>query len=159
MKRLQILVVFLVLSVSLMYTAEAARSRTSNQNSFRRAANGIYQTLSSVFGEDNIRGSYKVSLYDTGIVSVMVRFDWSEQLRQSCSQWRPGNKRAPAWPTISRMPFWKISIYPIFYPFGYDAICRSDRLHIENDTCPLCNNWIICFVAYQTLSFVDRCWA
>lgn len=62
MKRLQLLVVFLVLSVSLMYTAEAARSRTSNQNSFRRAANGIYQTLSSVFGEDNIRGSYKVSL-------------------------------------------------------------------------------------------------
>uniref|UniRef100_A0A3Q3FHQ1 Bri3 binding protein n=1 Tax=Labrus bergylta TaxID=56723 RepID=A0A3Q3FHQ1_9LABR len=35
------------------------RSRTSTQNSFRRAANGIYQTLSNVFGEDNIRGLYK----------------------------------------------------------------------------------------------------
>ncbi|XP_047197327.1 BRI3-binding protein [Hippoglossus stenolepis] len=60
MKGLRFLVVFLVLSASLLCgTGEAARSRTSNQNSFRRAANGIYQTLSSVFGEDNIRGFYQ----------------------------------------------------------------------------------------------------
>ena len=61
MKGIRFFVFFLVLSTSLLCTAEAARSRTSNQNSFRRAANGIYQTLSSVFGEDNIRGLYKVS--------------------------------------------------------------------------------------------------
>ena len=60
MKGIGFFVVFLVLSASLPPTAEAGRSRTSNQNSFRRAANGIYQTLSSVFGEDNIRGLYKV---------------------------------------------------------------------------------------------------
>lgn len=60
MKGINIFVVFLVLSASLLYTSEAARSRTSNQNSFRRAANGIYQTLSSLFGEDNIKSLYKV---------------------------------------------------------------------------------------------------
>lgn len=60
MKGIKYIIVFLVLSASLMCTSEAARSRTSNQNSFRRAANGIYQTLSSVFGEDNIKGLYKV---------------------------------------------------------------------------------------------------
>uniref|UniRef100_W5M1L1 Bri3 binding protein n=1 Tax=Lepisosteus oculatus TaxID=7918 RepID=W5M1L1_LEPOC len=40
---------------------EAARSRkdSSSQNSFRRAANGLYQTLSSIFGEDNIRALHK----------------------------------------------------------------------------------------------------
>lgn len=62
MKGVRIVVFFLVLSASLMCTTEAARSRTSSQNSFRRAASGIYQTLSSVFGEDNIRGFYKVSV-------------------------------------------------------------------------------------------------
>ncbi|XP_061881808.1 BRI3-binding protein [Entelurus aequoreus] len=51
---------FLRLSASMFSEAEAARSRTgSSQNSFRRAANGVYQTLSSVFGEDSIRGLYK----------------------------------------------------------------------------------------------------
>uniref|UniRef100_H3DEE6 Bri3 binding protein n=2 Tax=Tetraodon nigroviridis TaxID=99883 RepID=H3DEE6_TETNG len=59
MKGINIFLVFLVLSASLLCTSEAARSRTSNQNSFRRAANGIYQTLSSLFGEDNIKGLYK----------------------------------------------------------------------------------------------------
>lgn len=62
MRGIRFLVVFMVLSASLLCTAEAGRGRTSNQNSFRRAANGIYQTLSSVFGEDNIRGLYKVSV-------------------------------------------------------------------------------------------------
>lgn len=61
MERIRFFVFFLVLSASLLGKAESGRSRTSNQNSFRRAANGIYQTLSSVFGEDNIRGLYKVS--------------------------------------------------------------------------------------------------
>lgn len=60
MKGIQFFLLFLVLSASLLCTSEAARSRTSNQNSFRRAANGIYQTLSSLFGEDNIKGLYKV---------------------------------------------------------------------------------------------------
>lgn len=64
MKGIRFFVIFLVLSASVLYRTEAARSRTSNQNSFRRAANGIYQTLSSVFGEDNIRGLYKVSVED-----------------------------------------------------------------------------------------------
>ncbi|XP_071339186.1 BRI3-binding protein [Trachinotus anak] len=59
MKGIGFFVVFLVLSASLLCTAEAGRSRTSNQNSFRRAANSVYQTLSNVFGEDNIRGLYK----------------------------------------------------------------------------------------------------
>ncbi|PWA15864.1 hypothetical protein CCH79_00008982 [Gambusia affinis] len=61
MKESRIFVIFLVLSASLLCTAEAGRGRSgsSSQNSFRRAANGIYQTLSSVFGEDNIRALYK----------------------------------------------------------------------------------------------------
>ena len=55
-------VIVLVLFASLLCAAEAARRKdSSTQNSFRRAANGIYQTLSNVFGEDNIRGLYKVS--------------------------------------------------------------------------------------------------
>lgn len=62
MRGFRLFVVFLALSVSLMCTTEAARSRTSNQNSFRRAANGVYQTLSSIFGEDNMKGIYKVSV-------------------------------------------------------------------------------------------------
>lgn len=62
MKGSRVLVVVLVLSVSLLCPAVAGRGRSggSNQNSFRRAANGIYQTLSSVFGEENIRALYKV---------------------------------------------------------------------------------------------------
>ncbi|XP_015249620.1 BRI3-binding protein [Cyprinodon tularosa] len=61
MKGSRVLVVVLVLSVSLLCPAVAGRGRSggSNQNSFRRAANGIYQTLSSVFGEENIRALYK----------------------------------------------------------------------------------------------------
>ena len=62
MKGLKIVLALSCLLVSLFCVAEAARNRkdSSNQNSFRRAANGIYQTLSNVFGEDNIRGLYKV---------------------------------------------------------------------------------------------------
>ncbi|XP_034026306.1 BRI3-binding protein [Thalassophryne amazonica] len=59
MKTIRSVAVFLVLLVSLLCVAESARSRTNNQNSFRRAANGVYQTLSSVFGEDNIRALHK----------------------------------------------------------------------------------------------------
>uniref|UniRef100_A0A1A8G4Y6 Bri3 binding protein n=1 Tax=Nothobranchius korthausae TaxID=1143690 RepID=A0A1A8G4Y6_9TELE len=59
MKGIRFFVIFLVLSASLLCKAEAGRSRTSNQNSFRRAANGFYLTLCSVFGEDNIRGLYR----------------------------------------------------------------------------------------------------
>ncbi|KAJ8263724.1 hypothetical protein COCON_G00161810 [Conger conger] len=60
MKGVKLLVVLLVLSVHLL-CADSARSRkdSSNQNSFRRAANGFYQMLSNIFGEDNIRGLYK----------------------------------------------------------------------------------------------------
>lgn len=51
---------FLLVSLSLLCTSEAARSsRSTPSNSFRRAANGVYQTLSSIFGEDNIKGLYK----------------------------------------------------------------------------------------------------
>lgn len=62
MKGINLLAIVLLLLASVLYAAEAARSRKdpSSQNSFRRAANGIYQTLSNVFGEDNIRGLYKV---------------------------------------------------------------------------------------------------
>lgn len=62
MKGIRFFLIFVVLSASLLCTAEAGRSgrTSSNQNSFRRAANGFYQALSSVFGEDNIRGLYKV---------------------------------------------------------------------------------------------------
>ncbi|XP_051924437.1 BRI3-binding protein [Hippocampus zosterae] len=49
----------LVLSACVLSLAQAARSRPSSQNSFRKAANGVYQTLSNVFGEENIRGLYK----------------------------------------------------------------------------------------------------
>lgn len=75
MKGIKIFVVFLVLSASLMCTSEAARSRTSNQNSFRRAANGIYQTLSGVFGEENIKGLYKVKwgLAFPGVIILACR--------------------------------------------------------------------------------------
>ncbi|CAL8297162.1 unnamed protein product [Gadus morhua 'NCC'] len=61
MKGLKIVTVLSYVLVSLFCVAEAARNRkdSSNQNSFRRAANGIYQTLSNVFGEENIRGLYK----------------------------------------------------------------------------------------------------
>ncbi|KAG9334007.1 hypothetical protein JZ751_009239 [Albula glossodonta] len=60
MKGVKLLVVLLVLSACL-FCGESARSRkdSSNQNSFRRAANGFYQMLSNIFGEDNIRGLYK----------------------------------------------------------------------------------------------------
>ncbi|XP_067295460.1 BRI3-binding protein [Pseudorasbora parva] len=52
-----------VLSVFLAFVllTEAARSRkdSSSQNRFRRAASDFYQTLSNVFGEENIRALYK----------------------------------------------------------------------------------------------------
>lgn len=52
--------VLLVSLCLLLGSCEAARSsRSAPSNSFRRAANGVYQTLSSVFGEDNIKGLYK----------------------------------------------------------------------------------------------------
>ncbi|XP_072289810.1 BRI3-binding protein [Eucyclogobius newberryi] len=61
MKRAPAFAVFLLVWASfLLCASEAARSsRNQPGNSFRRAANGVYQTLSSVFGEDNIRGLYK----------------------------------------------------------------------------------------------------
>ncbi|KAJ8379858.1 hypothetical protein SKAU_G00006360 [Synaphobranchus kaupii] len=60
MKGIKLLVVLFVLSAYLL-CADSARSRkdSSNQNSFRRAANGFYQMLSNIFGEDNIKGLYK----------------------------------------------------------------------------------------------------
>ncbi|XP_059405238.1 BRI3-binding protein-like [Carassius carassius] len=52
-----------VLSVFLAFVllTEAARNKrdSSSQNSFRRAATGFYQTLSSIFGEDNMRAVHK----------------------------------------------------------------------------------------------------
>ncbi|KAL0979834.1 hypothetical protein UPYG_G00190400 [Umbra pygmaea] len=62
MKGIKVHVVLLLLLASLL-CADTARSRkdpSSTQNSFRRAANGFYQALSNVFGEDNIRGLYKI---------------------------------------------------------------------------------------------------
>lgn len=60
MKRPRSFAIFLLLCLSLLCTSEAARSsRNTPSNSFRRAANGVYQTLSSIFGEDNIKGLYK----------------------------------------------------------------------------------------------------
>lgn len=60
MKSPRFVAIFLLLSLSLLCTSEAARSsRNTPSNSFRRAANGVYQTLSSIFGEDNIKGLYK----------------------------------------------------------------------------------------------------
>ncbi|XP_023694727.1 BRI3-binding protein [Paramormyrops kingsleyae] len=55
-----ILVLAMVLFVSL-HGADSARARKDfgSQNSFRRVANAFYQTLSSIFGEDNIRALYK----------------------------------------------------------------------------------------------------
>ncbi|KAK6476327.1 BRI3-binding protein-like [Huso huso] len=60
MKCVKLLLVVTVLLTGLL-CAEAARSHrsSSSQNSFRRAANGMYQTLSNIFGEDNIRGLHK----------------------------------------------------------------------------------------------------
>lgn len=60
MKRPRFFAIFLLISLSLLCTSQAARSsRSTPSNSFRRAANGVYQTLSSIFGEDNIKGLYK----------------------------------------------------------------------------------------------------
>ncbi|XP_051539298.1 BRI3-binding protein [Myxocyprinus asiaticus] len=60
MKGARMAVVLSVLLASI-FLAEAARNKkdTSTQNSFRRAASGFYQTLSNVFGEENIRALYK----------------------------------------------------------------------------------------------------
>ncbi|KAJ0068142.1 hypothetical protein NL108_016909 [Boleophthalmus pectinirostris] len=60
MRRAPFFAVSLLLLASVLCASEAARSsRNQPSNSFRRAANGVYQTLSSVFGEDNIKGLYK----------------------------------------------------------------------------------------------------
>lgn len=111
MKGIRFFVVFLVLSVYMLSTAEAGRSRTSNQNSFRRAANGIYQTLSSVFGEDNIRGLYKVSVGD---VTPGLQLVCSMRLRVAnscCFVVRVlRTKRAGAWPIFHGCHFEKLAV-------------------------------------------------
>lgn len=58
------LVVFLVVILASVLV-ESARSRkdSSSQNSLKRAASGFYQTLSNVFGEENIRALFKVYIY------------------------------------------------------------------------------------------------
>ncbi|XP_076853967.1 BRI3-binding protein [Brachyhypopomus gauderio] len=53
------LVCALVLASLLMADAGRSRKEPGSPNSFRRAASGFYQALSSVFGEDNIRSLYK----------------------------------------------------------------------------------------------------
>ncbi|XDV21267.1 hypothetical protein PO909_026389 [Leuciscus waleckii] len=55
------LAVVLGMFLALVLLTETARSRkeSSSQNSFRRAASGFYQTLSNIFGEENIRALYK----------------------------------------------------------------------------------------------------
>ncbi|KAA0716757.1 BRI3-binding protein [Triplophysa tibetana] len=55
------LAVFLVVVLASVLLVEAARSRkdSSSQNSLKRAASGFYQTLSNVFGEENIRALFK----------------------------------------------------------------------------------------------------
>lgn len=54
--------VTLALLVWCLVMAEAARSRKewSGGGGLRRAASGVYQSLSSMFGEDNIKALYKV---------------------------------------------------------------------------------------------------
>uniref|UniRef100_A0A3B4A4B7 Uncharacterized protein n=1 Tax=Periophthalmus magnuspinnatus TaxID=409849 RepID=A0A3B4A4B7_9GOBI len=47
------------LLIYLLCLITARSSRNQPSNSFRRAASGVYQTLSSIFGEDSIRGLYK----------------------------------------------------------------------------------------------------
>ncbi|XP_033828864.1 BRI3-binding protein [Periophthalmus magnuspinnatus] len=60
MRRPRLFAIFLLLLASHLCRSEAARSsRNQPSNSFRRAASGVYQTLSSIFGEDSIRGLYK----------------------------------------------------------------------------------------------------
>ncbi|KAL1273882.1 hypothetical protein QQF64_026696 [Cirrhinus molitorella] len=60
MKGAKLAVVFSVFLAFVLLT-EAARSRrdSSSQNSLRRAASSFYQTLSNIFGEENIRALYK----------------------------------------------------------------------------------------------------
>lgn len=99
MKGIKYFIVFLVLSASLMCTSEAARSRTSNQNSFRRAANGIYQTLSSVFGEDNIKGLYKVR-HELVFPDVIILARRNQHVRRS-SWLMAERKLARSGPTIN----------------------------------------------------------
>jgi len=59
--------------LALVLLTEAVRSRkdSSNQNSFRRAASGFYQTLSNFFGEENIRALYKVHTRSRYIVMLL----------------------------------------------------------------------------------------
>lgn len=117
MPRFQVLLLFLALSASLMCSGEAARSRSSNQNSFRRVANGVYQTLSSIFGEDNMRGTYKVGWLSYWLV------EWVDHGQAgwwwSCSYQK---QQQQFWACIghSRMPFWSISL----------AVCCSSYHYI-----------------------------
>ncbi|KAM6111765.1 BRI3-binding protein [Pterocles gutturalis] len=57
---LLLLLLALLLGGSAVPGARAARSRgTEKQNSFRRAASGLYQGVSGLFGEDNVRALQK----------------------------------------------------------------------------------------------------
>ncbi|XP_052413030.1 BRI3-binding protein [Carassius gibelio] len=60
MKGAKLAVVFSVCLAFVLLT-EAARSKrdSSSPNSFRRAATSLYQTFSSIFGEDNMRAVHK----------------------------------------------------------------------------------------------------
>ncbi|TUM79445.1 BRI3-binding protein [Bagarius yarrelli] len=51
--------VTLALMLCCLLMAEAARSRKEWSGGLRRAASGVYQSLSAVFGEDNIKALYK----------------------------------------------------------------------------------------------------
>ncbi|XP_073716462.1 BRI3-binding protein [Misgurnus anguillicaudatus] len=61
MKGIRLAVFFSVILLAIVLLTEAARNRkdSSSQNSLRKAANGVYQTLSNVFGEENIKALYK----------------------------------------------------------------------------------------------------
>ncbi|XP_030647871.1 BRI3-binding protein [Chanos chanos] len=60
MKAVKVVIILSFLLACLL-SSEAARSRkdSGSQNSLRRAANGFYQTLSNIFGEDNIKALHK----------------------------------------------------------------------------------------------------
>lgn len=60
------LMLALLLLAAAVLCAQATRNRAHDkQNSFRKAASGFYQTLSSVLGEDNVRALQKVSIAPT----------------------------------------------------------------------------------------------
>lgn len=127
MKGIKYFIVFLVLSASLMCTSEAARSRTSNQNSFRRAANGIYQTLSSVFGEDNIKGLYKVR-HELVFPNVRILARRNQHVRRSMVNGGKGTSSGPTinltdailgyrvYPALNDISTWVIQHSGYFFP-------------------------------------------